>query len=106
MRKIVLGLLLVSGFHPVYAEWTDVKKIDEIKIREATGTAYYFTAIEGGWGAAGCPNAGNVAVSQSLSVKESILSAVLAAKMAGSTVRFSGVCVNDTVFSADYVVIK
>ena len=107
MKNLFFGLLLVSSItQGVAAEWTGPRFIDEVKVREATSTAYLFTATVDGWGAPSCPNADTVIISNSLALKESILSVALSAKMAKVSVKFNGTCLNDSIFSADYIVIQ
>lgn len=107
MKNIIFGLLFMCSSAAVLAvEWTGQRSIHEVRVREATGTAYLFTATEGQWGAPGCPDAVYITISNSLGLKESILSVALAAKMADIKVMFNGTCVNSSTFSADYIIIK
>lgn len=90
----VLLILSFSTLTYAAAETTEFRKIATIQMG-ATGSVY-FVADPAGWGAPSCPNAIYAHYNKaSNSAAAEFLSLALAAKAAGYTVGFNGVCSAD-----------
>jgi hypothetical protein len=87
-------------------EWTATLPLATVQFDGRSGNkTIYFRTTSGTWGPAGCPNAQFVMVRDVEGLKE-ILSIGLAAKLAGSNVRFQGTCYDSEYFSAFYIVVE
>lgn len=108
MKKLFLFIVIFSSSSPLFcAEWTGEREIEEVRVREVTGTAYMFTAKEGNWGPSGCPGATHITILENVELRKDILSVALAAKATGAKVKFEGDCVSGTIyFQANQILMK
>ena len=94
--------LFLSSAYAIADEWSLPRTVERI---QANATDLYFYNSRG-WGAAGCPNAEFLWVTQSNPAKDVMLSLALTAKTTNQTVKVSGNCHDSQHMVVNYLILE